>query len=133
MPPQNARSARRMKVSRAFAIILATLPTAAWSAPKCILPKPLGDESEHSSDPVVWGPVVRMNATDVVVKNDASPNAGIVSIHLRDKTVFFDMQATQIKRPKADAKVYVWVWLKGCATNPSRYPASALVVAPLSR
>ena len=105
-----------MKVSSAFAIILALFSTTAWSAPKCALPKPLKDAAGHS-DPVIWGPVVRMTATGIVVKSNVRPNAGAVSIHLNNKTVFFDMQATQIRRPKADAKVYVWVWLEGCASN----------------
>lgn len=120
-----------MKASSAFAIILALFSTTVWSASKCILPKPLKDEFGHS-DPVIWGPVVRMKATSIVVKNDARPNAGIIPIHLNNKTAFFDMQATQIRRPLGNAKVYVWVWLEGCATNPSRYSAAALIVAPLN-
>lgn len=121
-----------MKISTTFAIILVLFSNAAWSASKCVLPKPLKDEAGHS-DPVVWGPVVRMTATSIVVKNDAKPNAGAVPIHLNNRTVFFDMQATQIRRPKADAKMYVWVWLEGCTTNPSSYPAAALILAPLNR
>ncbi|MES2404897.1 MAG: hypothetical protein V4567_11260 [Pseudomonadota bacterium] len=142
MPPNNSfkptplrgliQALGAMKVSSTFAIILALFSTAAWSASKCVLPKPLKDEAEHS-DPIIWGPVVRMTATGIAVKNDARPNAVTVSIHLNNKTVFFDMQATQIRRPNADAKVYVWVWLEGCATNPSHYPAAALIVAPLHR
>lgn len=121
-----------MKALSAFAIILALFSTAAWSASKCDLPKPLKDDVGHSN-PAIWGPVIRTTPTGIVVKNDAMPNAGIISIHLNSKTAFFDMQATRIKRPKADAKIYVWVWLEGCATSPSRYPAAALIVAPLNR
>lgn len=118
-----------MKSVSAFAISLALFSTAACGASECVLPKPLKDDVGHS-DPVIWGPVVRMKANRIDVKNEATPNAGIVSIHLNDKTAFFDGNATKISRPGADARIYVWVWLEGCATRPAQHPAAALIVAP---
>lgn len=118
-----------MKSLSAFAIILAFSSTVARGASECVLPKPLKDEVGHS-DPAIWGPAVRVKANAIDVRNEATPNAGIVSIRLNNKTVFFDGQATKIGKPRADAKIYVWVWLEGCAISPSRHPAAALIVAP---
>jgi hypothetical protein len=99
-----------MKSLSAFAIILAFSSTVARGASECVLPKPLKDEVGHS-DPAIWGPAVRVKANAIDVRNEATPNAGIVSIRLNNKTVFFDGRLRKSASPELTPRyTYGYGW-----------------------